>query len=85
LKISGQVPKEFWGRKIIKPDIITEYIIEKNAKKVIIDTKWKVLKDNIPTGEDLKQMFAYKKPMTLPEEPQRDSMNLRMEIVYSIL
>ena len=34
-------------------------MITKNNKTVIIDTKWKIIDDNRPGDDDLKQMFVY--------------------------
>lgn len=59
--ITAQKEKYFWKqtdgnrRKIIKPDIV----IMANGKKIIIDTKWKLPEDNIPSDSDLKQMYVY--------------------------
>lgn len=60
--IRAQNQKRFWEEdkgtryKIIKPDIAI-----KNDKDdcVIIDTKWKLPENNIPSDQDLKQMFVY--------------------------
>ncbi|MFD2247200.1 McrC family protein [Pontibacter ruber] len=55
LKVREQQRKPFWERRGIKADII----IETEIGQVVIDTKWKVLKNNTPSDEDLKQMFVY--------------------------
>jgi 5-methylcytosine-specific restriction enzyme subunit McrC len=59
--ISRQTKKPFWYNrkddfhKNIRPDIV----IKKNDKTVIVDTKWKIIDDNRPGDDDLKQMFVY--------------------------
>ncbi len=56
--MSYQNSKKFWEGKTIRPDIV---IREKKTKviKYVIDTKWKVIKANDPSDDDLKQMYAY--------------------------
>ena len=60
-KIEPQEEKYFWKQtsttryKSIKPDIV----IKSKGKTIIIDTKWKLPDDNIPSDNDLKQMFVY--------------------------
>jgi len=49
--------KNFWGTRGIKPDILVENI--ETNKNLVIDTKWKILKEPKPSDEDLKQMFVY--------------------------
>jgi 5-methylcytosine-specific restriction enzyme subunit McrC len=59
--ISRQNRKPFWYNtkddfhKNIRPDIV----IKKDGKTVILDTKWKIMDDNRPGDDDLKQMFVY--------------------------
>ncbi|MFT3676579.1 MAG: hypothetical protein QM781_11820 [Chitinophagaceae bacterium] len=59
--ISRQNGKDFWYNvkdgfhKRVRPDIV----INKNDKTFIIDTKWKIIADNRPGDDDLKQMFVY--------------------------
>jgi 5-methylcytosine-specific restriction enzyme subunit McrC len=60
--VKGQTSTIFWKtdkgeRKYLRPDIL----IETNGTTYILDTKWKVPKDNMPSDEDLRQMFAYNK------------------------
>lgn len=55
VKVSKQVGKRFWERKLVKPDIV----VSKNGKNTILDTKWKVLKETKPSDADLKQMYVY--------------------------
>lgn len=60
-QIQPQVEKGFWKptnknrQKNIKPDIV----ITSKGKTIIVDTKWKLPEDNIPSDNDLKQMFVY--------------------------
>lgn len=56
--VSYQNIKKFWERKTIRPDLV---ITDRVSKKVryVIDTKWKVIKANDPSDDDLKQMYAY--------------------------
>lgn len=60
LKVFAQNSKSFWNptngpRRTIRPDIR----IEIGDQTFICDTKWKVLKDNRPSMEDIRQMYAY--------------------------
>jgi|GEM_PF-2373256 len=54
-KVYLQNSKRFWERQTIRPDII----IETPQSKLILDTKWKVLKTPVPSVEDVRQMYAY--------------------------
>lgn len=47
--------KKFWENKIIKPDIV----VTNSEKTTVLDAKWKVPSDGIPSDNDLKQIFAY--------------------------
>ena len=59
--IEPQEEKNFWNQtnttrnKSIKPDIV----IHSYGRTIIIDTKWKLPENNIPSDNDLKQMFVY--------------------------
>ncbi len=60
LKVSTQKRKYFWNpaegqRQTIRPDIL----IEANDTHYVLDTKWKLLTDNRPSVEDIRQMYAY--------------------------
>lgn len=57
INIKEQFRKKFWQTRGIKPDIYIEDLSKK--KKIVIDTKWKVLTELKPSDEDLKQMFVY--------------------------
>lgn len=60
-KITRQNRRKFWYNhthdyyKWVKPDIV----INKEGRTIIIDTKWKIIQDNKPSDDDLKQMFVY--------------------------
>lgn len=53
--VSRQNSKDFWETKRIRPDII----LEKEGKKYVLDTKWKILDEASPSDDDLKQMYVY--------------------------
>jgi len=54
--VSFQNSTDFWEEKKIRPDIV----ITNDVKEVfVIDTKWKIVENNNPSDDDLKQMFAY--------------------------
>jgi 5-methylcytosine-specific restriction enzyme subunit McrC len=61
--IRAQNSKHFWklnnsnNRKVIRPDIV---IHDRTTDiKIILDTKWKLPVNNIPSDDDLKQMYVY--------------------------
>jgi 5-methylcytosine-specific restriction enzyme subunit McrC len=54
-KVTEQNRTPFWETRGLRADII----VETENKRLVIDTKWKVLKDNKPSDADLKQMFVY--------------------------
>jgi len=61
IEIRSQRKKVFWNsndglEKTIRPDIL---IFQQNVPPIIIDTKWKVLKNSEPSDQDLRQIFAY--------------------------
>ena len=53
VKKQNRVP--FWESRGLRADIV----IELEDKRIVIDTKWKILKDDKPSDADLKQMFVY--------------------------
>jgi 5-methylcytosine-specific restriction enzyme subunit McrC len=62
LLIKGKIAKPFWElenglRATIEPDIV----IEKGEQTIILDTKWKIVENNRPSDNDLKQMYTYTK------------------------
>ena len=73
--VSAQQSKPFWKHKTIRPDIVVSP--KNNEKPVVIDTKWKLPKDNTPSDGDLKQMYTYHKywnaPTTILLYPGTDS------------
>ncbi len=65
-KISAQTKKGFWSgentkSKGVKPDIIINFATDAKERRVVLDTKWKLPGDHLPTDSDLKQMFVYNK------------------------
>lgn len=55
LDIAPQNSRLFWENKKIRPDIV----ITKGKEKYVIDTKWKIINNDSPSDDDLKQMFTY--------------------------
>lgn len=53
--VKGQNRVPFWESRGLRADIL----VEAADKCVVIDTKWKVLRDDKPSDADLKQMFVY--------------------------
>ncbi|PWJ42247.1 McrC family protein [Sediminitomix flava] len=61
-KVKGQISKLFWkgeqrGQSYIRPDIV----LSRDESTIVLDTKWKYIKSNIPSPEDLRQLYAYHK------------------------
>ena len=54
LDIAPQNSQLFWENKKIRPDIV----ITKGKEKFVIDTKWKIINNDSPSDDDLKQMFT---------------------------
>lgn len=61
IRIDAQHSRYFWQEKTIRPDIVVTFRRPGNAtdETVIVDAKWKVLYEPVPSDADLKQMFAY--------------------------
>lgn len=59
LKVDSQQSKLFWKNRSLRPDIILEFNKNGVYKKVILDTKWKILKHSMPSDDDLKQIYTY--------------------------
>lgn len=55
IKVKEQNRTPFWETRGLRADIL----VETEDKRLVIDTKWKVLKDSKPSDADLKQMFVY--------------------------
>lgn len=55
-KVSFQNSAKFWENKKIRPDIV---ITNSDNEILVIDTKWKIVNNNSPSDNDLKQMFTY--------------------------
>ena len=55
--------KVFWEDRKIKPDII----IKAAKKNIIIDTKWIMPKENIPSDDNLKQIYVYSHYFNSPD------------------
>ena len=87
--IKGQVKKAFWESDAktkvgMEPDIV----IKHGSETYILDTKWKVLKGDRPSDDDLKQMYVYTKyfysvhtVLVYPDDAKGSSKGLfRLEI-----
>jgi len=59
LQLSAQKSRKFWGGKKLRPDILAEFLVEGEPRRMILDTKWKTLQVPQPGNEDLRQMYAY--------------------------
>lgn len=60
LSITGQERMIFWKDRVIKPDIVLTYKEKgQEEKKVVIDAKWKVIEEDNPSINDLRQMYTY--------------------------
>ena len=55
-KVSYQNAKRFWNTRLVKPDLVLTTPMD---ERVVIDTKWKLIRDGRPSDADLKQMFVY--------------------------
>jgi len=58
-EVNEQKYKRFWQTKVVRPDIFLHKKGFPNFSNLIVDTKWKIPKENKPSDEDLKQMFIY--------------------------
>jgi len=64
LTVNYQNNRLFWKNKTLRPDILIEFEKKDQAGKdvyckFIVDTKWKAIGTNNPSGNDLRQMYAY--------------------------
>jgi 5-methylcytosine-specific restriction enzyme subunit McrC len=86
LKISSQTRRLFWASKTIRPDILLE-ISKPSSKKVIMDTKWKMLSTPYPTDDDLKQMYTYNLQFGAAESvllyPKKDFSSQSPQLFFS--
>jgi 5-methylcytosine-specific restriction enzyme subunit McrC len=75
--------KKFWEGKEIKPDIV----ITNGEKTIVIDTKWKVPKEGIPSDDDLKQIYVYNhyfnSPVSFLLYPKCKEKNISNEMSFS--
>jgi len=55
ISVRDQTRTPFWESRGLRADIL----VETAEKRLVIDTKWKVMKNNTPSDADLKQMFVY--------------------------
>jgi 5-methylcytosine-specific restriction enzyme subunit McrC len=55
-RVELQARRPFWGSRSIRPDII---LSRPDGRKIILDTKWKMLGSAEPEDADLKQMYIY--------------------------
>lgn len=55
VRVKAQRGRRFWQTRLLRPDII----IEHPGGRTVLDTKWKIPKDNRPSDADLRQMYAY--------------------------
>lgn len=55
-RVLGQRSKSFWNGIHIRPDIV---IMKGDKTALIIDTKWKMVHNNKPSTNDLRQMYVY--------------------------
>ncbi|NRB53887.1 MAG: hypothetical protein HRU41_39930 [Saprospiraceae bacterium] len=54
-RISYQEQRFFWLKRSIRPDIVCQW----RDKRIVMDTKWKILPTGQPPMEDLRQMYVY--------------------------
>jgi len=50
-----QPSRRFWEKVSVRPDIV----LESRGKRIILDTKWKILSSAAPNMNDLRQMYVY--------------------------
>lgn len=55
-RVLSQCSKSFWNGIHILPDIV---IMKGDKTELIIDTKWKMVHNNKPSTNDLRQMYVY--------------------------
>ncbi|WKN30897.1 hypothetical protein PZB74_18240 [Porifericola rhodea] len=55
-RVQFQPKSKFWMKRSIRPDMV---LVTPEQDKVILDTKWKILKNAQPDDADLKQIYIY--------------------------
>ena len=58
LIIKGQTSERFWASRSIRPDVIIDFSRPASGR-LILDTKWKIPREDQPSDDDLKQMYVY--------------------------
>jgi 5-methylcytosine-specific restriction enzyme subunit McrC len=61
ITVYAQLRRDFWyakgfGKVNLRPDILIEL---KDHRRIVLDTKWKMIQWGKPTVEDLRQLYAY--------------------------
>jgi len=59
-EIIYQDNQNFWEDRSIKPDLVIRHSLADGTKEIfVIDTKWRIPKNNQPADDELKQMYVY--------------------------
>jgi len=59
-EIIYQDSQVFWEDRTIKPDLVIRHSLADGEKEIfVVDTKWRIPKNNQPADDELKQMYAY--------------------------
>ena len=59
IQVTDQAKSVFWGESGLRPDVTIDWVEQGKARRVILDTKWKLPEAGVPSDPDLKQMYAY--------------------------
>jgi 5-methylcytosine-specific restriction enzyme subunit McrC len=59
LAVIGKYEIPFWKHKKIIPDIVFTYKKDETVQRFVIDTKWKIIKQDSPSDDDLRQIYTY--------------------------
>ncbi len=54
-KVRRQISVPFWNRRYIRPDLVLDYA----GKRLVLDTKWKILSGKQPAMDDVRQIYVY--------------------------
>lgn len=54
-KVMRQLAAPFWNRRTIRPDLALEW----QDRRIVVDTKWKIMPSGQPAMEDLRQIYVY--------------------------